>query len=151
MGIYYPAVVTWAIRCKRWLWLAVYVAGGAYVGMLLLQQYGLAMIENTWFELALLAYCLTIPLVCVPWARNQLARGSRISAFLSALGAASFGIYLVHPAILTLWDRVSPEPAPGRLWLYDVHTAAAVLIGLLGALLLTRGYARAVQKGSARR
>ncbi|NOU67244.1 acyltransferase family protein [Paenibacillus sp. LMG 31461] len=151
MGIYYPTLVTWAIRYKRWIGIAVYVAGGAYVGMLLLQQYGLAMIENTWFELALLAYCLTIPLVCVPWARNQIGRGSRFSAFLSALGAASFGIYLVHPAILTLWDRVTPEPAPGRIWLYDVHTAAAVLIGLLGALLLTRGYARAVQKGSARR
>ena len=115
------------------------------MGMLLLQQYGLAAIENTWFELALLAYCLTIPLVCVPWARKQLARGSRFGASLSALGAASFGIYLVHPAILTLWDRVAPEPAPG-LWLYDLHTIAAVFIGLLGSWLLVRGYAAHEEK-----
>lgn len=150
MGIYYPTMVTWAIRYKRWIWSAVLLAGGAFAGMLLLQQHDLANIENTWFELALLAYCLTIPLVCVPWARNQLARGSRFGASLSALGAASFGIYLVHPAILTLWDRVVPEPAPERLWLYDLHTVAAVLIGLLGSWLLVRGYAR-MKKGSARR
>ncbi|MDR6548852.1 acyltransferase [Paenibacillus qinlingensis] len=150
-GIYYPTIITWATRYKRWIWSAVLLAGGAFVGMLLLQQYEFAAFANTWFELALLAYCMTIPLVCVPWARKQLARGSRFSACLSALGAASFGIYLVHPAILTLWDRVAPEPALGRIWLYDLHTSAAVFIGLLGAWLLARAYASTMTKGSARR
>ncbi|MNY69678.1 Acyltransferase family protein [compost metagenome] len=86
----------------------------------------------------------------MPWARKLLARSSRFGASLSALGAASFGIYLVHPAILTLWDRAMLEPAPGRIWRYDLHTVAAVIIGLLGSWLLVRGYTR-MKKGSARR
>ncbi|OCT11906.1 hypothetical protein A8709_29015 [Paenibacillus pectinilyticus] len=149
-GIYYPTLITWALRYKKWIGSMALLAGGAFVGMLLLQQSALADIENTWFELALLIYCLSVPLVFVPWARKLEATGSRFGAILSALGTASFGIYLVHPAILTLWDRMDVEPASGRLWLYDLHTLAALFIGLLGSWLLARGYASLMKKGSAR-
>ena len=109
-GIHYAAIVAWSIRYKRWIWSLALLAGAAFVACSCSMNTGLATIENTWFELALLLTAMAIPLCCVPWARKQLARGSTIGASLSALGAASFGIYLVHPAILTLWDRVAPEP-----------------------------------------
>lgn len=149
VGINYPLMVTWATRYKRWLLSLALLSGCAFVGMLLLQQYGRADIENTWFELALLTYCMSIPLVCVLAGQNLLARGSRFAAAFTALGAASFAVYLVHPAILTLWDRLAPEPALERIWLYDLHTAAALVIELLGAWLLARAYARSMKKGSA--
>ncbi|WNR43250.1 acyltransferase [Paenibacillus roseipurpureus] len=163
MGIYYKQMLAWALRFKRWLIPLALLSGAAFVGMLYLQL-EIASFDNTLIELTLLVYCLAIPLPCVLWARSQVARASRhhantsrknakasrLATSLNAVGAASFGIYLAHPAILTLWDRVQPEPAPGRIWLYDVHTLAAVLIGLLGAWGLARAYASLMQKGSAR-
>ncbi|SDN18262.1 Peptidoglycan/LPS O-acetylase OafA/YrhL, contains acyltransferase and SGNH-hydrolase domains [Paenibacillus sp. yr247] len=147
VGIHYAAIVAWSNRHKSWIWSIMCLAGITFVGMLLLHQYGLAFIENTWFELSLLVYCITIPLCCIQWARQRLASGSQLGTALSALGAASFGIYLVHPAILTLWDLIAP--AQEQLWLYDLHTVASILIGLLGSWLLVRLYASAQRKGSA--
>ena len=95
-------------RYKGWIWSLMLLAGVAFVGMLLLHEYGLASIENTWFELALLLYCMAIPLCCIQWGRKLLESGSPFGTAFSALGGASFGIYLVHPALLTLWDRIAP-------------------------------------------
>lgn len=145
MGIHYAAIVAWSYRYKTWLWSFMLLSGASFVGMLFLQQYGLVSIENTWFELVLLLYCLTVPLCCIQWARQRLA-SSRLSNALSALGTASFGVYLAHPALLTLWDRIAPSQE--RIWLYDLHTVASILIGLLGSWLLVKLYA-SITKGSA--
>ncbi|KRF43353.1 acyltransferase [Paenibacillus sp. Soil787] len=147
MGIHYAAIVSWSNRYKGWIWSFMLLAGVAFVGMLLLHEYGFASIENTWFELALLLYCMAIPLCFIQWGRKLLGSGSPIGAALSALGGASFGIYLVHPALLTLWDRI--VPVQEQLWLYDLHTVASVLIGLFGSWLLVRLYTSAQRKGSA--
>jgi peptidoglycan/LPS O-acetylase OafA/YrhL len=144
VGIHYAEIVSWFNSYKKWIWSTLLLAGFTFVGMLFLNQYGLISIENTWFELALLVYCMTIPLCCIHWAKERLASGSRIGAAFSSLGAASFGIYLVHPSLLTLWDRI--VPAQERLWLYDLHTVASILIGLLGSWLLVRLYTSAVRK-----
>ena len=142
MGIHYAAIVAWAIRYKRWIWSLMLLSRRRFCGDAIAScNTGLLSIENTWFELALLAYCMTIPLVLHPVGRKQLESGSRFGTSLSALGGASFGIYLVHPALLTLWDRIAPVQE--QLWLYDLHTVASILIGLLGSWLLVRLCTRA--------
>lgn len=145
-GIHYAAIIAWSERYKHFIWSIMCLAGASFVGMLLLYQYGLAAIGNVWFELALLVYAMSMPLCCIRWSLARLASESKFSSVLSALGAASFGIYLVHPALLTLWDRLTPSQ--GQIWIYDLHTAVSILIGLLGSWLLVHLYA-ANKKGSA--
>ncbi|NOV00885.1 acyltransferase [Paenibacillus planticolens] len=139
MGIHYTAIVAWSERYKQLIWTIMCLAGATFVGMLLLHQYGLTAIGNVWFELALLVYCMSMPLCCVRWSQARLASRSKLGSSLSALGAASFGIYLVHPALLTLWDR--SVPPSGRIWIYDLHTVASILISLLGSWLCIQLYA----------
>ncbi|MEC0266493.1 acyltransferase [Paenibacillus anseongense] len=146
VGIHYSAIAAWSERYKHLTGSIKCLAGATFVGMLLLHQYGRASFSNSWFELALLAYFMAVPLWAVQWSLRRLAYSPRLSAALTALGAASFGIYLIHPALLTLWGRLTP--IQDQLWLYDLHTIASILIGALGSWLLVRMYA-AMKKGSA--
>ncbi|NEW07618.1 acyltransferase [Paenibacillus sp. SYP-B3998] len=144
-GIHYAAMSTWIARYRSWILSAMVLGGFAFVGMLLLHQYGWIAVENTWFELALLLYCMTAALIFVQLGQNTLHKDSSFSKALTALGAASFGIYLAHPALLTLWDRL--KPAKERILLYDLHTVTSFVIGLLGTWLLVRLYAHIMKKG----
>jgi peptidoglycan/LPS O-acetylase OafA/YrhL len=146
MGIHYSAIAAWSERYKQLIGSIMCLAGATFVGMLLLHQYGLASFANSWFELALLVYCMSVPLWAVHWSLKRLTNSPKLSTALTSLGAVSFGIYLVHPALLTLWGRLTP--IQDQLWLYDLHTASSILIGLLGSWLLVRLYA-AMKKGSA--
>lgn len=146
MGIHYSAIVAWSERYQFLIGSIMCLAGATFVGMLLVHQYGLASFGNIWFELALLVYCMAVPLWAVNWSLQRLANSPKLSSALTSLGAASFGIYLVHPALLTLWGRLTP--IQDQLWLYDLHTIASILIGVLGSWLLVRLNAN-VKKGSA--
>ncbi|MEC0230193.1 acyltransferase [Paenibacillus alba] len=149
VGIHYSAAVSWSNRYRSWLWSIALIAGASYASMLLLHQYSLISLENTWYELALLLYCLAIPLCVLQWARRLVFMSSSLSRLMSSLGAASFGIYLLHPALLTLWDRLAPEQ--GRLLLYDLHTICSVVIGLFGSWLLVRLSTSLINKKNLRR
>ncbi|TXK86105.1 acyltransferase [Paenibacillus sp. N3.4] len=137
-GIYYEAVVAWMNINKLWIWITMMLGGIGYVGMLLLHQYGALTMENTWFELALLVYSMAMAVCCMQGGRRLLASRSRLGEVLVSLGIASFTIYLVHPALLTLWDHILPMKE--RIWLYDLHTMASILFGLSGSWLIARLY-----------
>jgi probable poly-beta-1,6-N-acetyl-D-glucosamine export protein len=144
-GIHYSTVIAWANKHKTWIWTTMIMGGFTFVAMLLLHQYGFVNVENTWFELVLLLYCMTVTLCLVKWGQLAISSGSQLAAVMSGLGAASFGIYLAHPAILTLWDRL--KPAKEDILLYDLHTASSILIGLLGSWLLVVLYRSTNKKG----
>ncbi|MDD9265772.1 acyltransferase [Paenibacillus sp. GCM10023248] len=141
-GIHYEELTAWASRHRQWIRGLTGLAGAAFAGMMLLHQYGLMPVRHTWFELVLLVYCMAVPLCSLRWSQVRIAHGTKLSSLLAALGAASFGIYLAHPALLTLWDRLAPPLE--RVWLFDLHTLAALLIGVLGSWLLVRLYAKKV-------
>ncbi|MCR2803747.1 acyltransferase [Paenibacillus soyae] len=53
-------------------------------------------------------------------------RSSRIVQWVLALGAASFGIYLVHPAVLSTWKTLF-NPAPQHMY-YHPYIAVTMLV-----------------------
>ncbi|MFD0698659.1 acyltransferase [Paenibacillus sp. GCM10027628] len=144
-GIHYDKVSAWTDKHRAMIWAAMSLGGLAFVGMLLLNQFGLASFENTWFELALLVYCMAAALCFVQWGQRVHKSHSPLSTMMSGLGAASFGIYLAHPALLTLWDRL--KPANEHILLFDLHTASSILVGLLGSWLLVLLYRSTLKKG----
>lgn len=81
-------------------------------------------------EILLNVYALTI-FICLLWIGAQLIKDApRLSAALSSLGAASFGIYFIHPAILSFWRHQGSFP--GDSFAYQLFTwgSAAVTIAL---------------------
>ncbi|MGG1518441.1 acyltransferase [Paenibacillus oryzisoli] len=148
-GLRYGAVAAWAKRRHAWVRAAAVLAGVLFAGGLLLQQRGRVALSSAWYELDLVLYAMAVPMACLPAARALAARTGLVAKGGAALGAASFGVYLAHPAILTLWDRLAPEPDAQR-WLYSAHTVAAILVGLAGAYALARVYASAMRKAARR-
>ncbi|UKS24170.1 acyltransferase [Paenibacillus sp. HWE-109] len=145
MGIHYSAIINWANHNRRWIYGFTVLTGTTYTLLLLLHQYSLISLENTWFELALLAYCLAVPLCVDLGARQLLVKETSLSRFATSIGTASFGIYLLHPALLTLWDLARPEQE-SSIGLYDWHTIGSILIGLIGSWLFVLLYTRIVNR-----
>ncbi|MFC5451792.1 acyltransferase [Paenibacillus aestuarii] len=144
-GIHYTRVLAWTKQHAASVRAVLLAAGCAFVGMLLLNQFSLLSIENTWFELALILYCMAASIVLVAQGQRIMRNPSALRAAASGLGSASFGIYLAHPAILTLWSRFTP--AQDRLLLFDLHAIASILIGCAGSWLLVLLYRSAKPKG----
>ncbi|MBD0381196.1 acyltransferase [Paenibacillus sedimenti] len=144
-GIHYTKITAWTGKHRKWIWTAMCLGGLAFIGMLLLNQFGLASFENIWYELTLLVYCMTAALSLVQWGQRENTSNSPFSKKIAGLGAASFGIYLAHPALLTLWDRL--KPAHERVLLFDLHIVSSILIGLLGSWLLVLLYRSIMKSG----
>ncbi|WP_276356911.1 acyltransferase [Cohnella caldifontis] len=58
--------------------------------------------------------------------RKAVALGSRLSQAVLAFGAASFGIYLVHPAVQSIWRHLY-NPGPGGA-VYHAYNALTLLL-----------------------
>jgi peptidoglycan/LPS O-acetylase OafA/YrhL len=130
-GIYYQSLIKWLDAHRSWIIAFFGIAGICYTAMYVLDQYGMASFENTWYELVLLLFCAAAGPSFLQIGKVMLAQSPQVSTILLSLGAASFGIYLAHPAILTLWDAVVPPP--GNIMLYDLHIIAATLLSLFGS------------------
>jgi peptidoglycan/LPS O-acetylase OafA/YrhL len=61
------------------------------------------------------------------WVGHKMLNSSaKLAAVLSSFGTASFGVYLIHPALLTLW-RVN-YTYPSNTWAYHASTIGAFLM-----------------------
>ncbi|MEK3882554.1 acyltransferase [Paenibacillus sp. PL2-23] len=60
--------------------------------------------------------------------RMVMDRSARVGRWLLALGAASFGIYLVHPAVLSTWKTIF-NPPPQHVF-YHPYIAVTLLVVL---------------------
>jgi hypothetical protein len=73
----------------------------------------------------------------------RLRIGSGFIRLLRMLGAASFGIYLIHPAILRLFGVLWTPPASDTDFAW--YTAASFVVSLCGAWLLAALYSALVR------
>ncbi|MCY9589276.1 acyltransferase [Paenibacillus chitinolyticus] len=151
IGLYYDffrqkmkSVVSWAL-------LVMLVSGGTYVEMFLLNRYDNRMFENTWYVIAMLFYATTVSVVLLGVGKWLLDKLPGAAKWLLPLGSYSFGIYLMHPLILTAFKL--KIPAPGGMAAYNVYVLLSFLSALLGSLLaavLYRKAARALKPGKSK-
>ncbi|WP_052487802.1 acyltransferase [Gordoniibacillus kamchatkensis] len=134
-GLRYGARAASAERRAGWWAAAACCFGLGYAGLHIGAAYGAAP-GSGWYELAYAGFGLAAAAALVAWARRLQGRLRP----LAALGRASFGVYLVHPLLLSLWRAIVPvEPRGAGYALINAIGIAAVLAA---SYALTLGYTR---------
>ncbi|GAA3402867.1 acyltransferase [Paenibacillus hodogayensis] len=112
IGMNYERLIGWLNRNIWWVTGATASAGFVFLLLSLQAQYGMRL-KAYEFELLFNGYPILMALSLIWIGRHLLASAPRLSAVLSSLGAASFGIYFIHPALLGYYS-VQMHAVPGQ-------------------------------------
>jgi peptidoglycan/LPS O-acetylase OafA/YrhL len=118
LGMYYERFVGWLNRNVYWVTAAAATVGFAFLLLSLQAQYGT---QFKWWEFELLftLYPVLVTISFVWIGRHWLSNAPRWAGALSSLGAASFGVYFIHPALLGFYT-MHAAVAPGG---WEYHAA----------------------------
>lgn len=144
VGIHYGAVSKWVERHRLWVWPVSMLLVAAVPGLFLNDRYGHLFVENTWFEIVGLANVLLLSLVLLQWGKRLAADKPSLYSWVHKVSRHSFGIYLLHPAFLSLY-RISMKPVGGPR-AYLLFTVIGFLFSLLGSLVVSELYQYGVRK-----
>ncbi|WP_253735810.1 acyltransferase [Paenibacillus sp. FJAT-26967] len=143
LGLYYNTFRSKIKSFTAAAFVVMLISGGANIAMYLLNRYQGQMFENTWYVVTMLVYAISTAVVLLGAGNVLLKRLPRISGWLLPLGAYSFGIYLVHPVILSAFKhKIS---APGNILSYNLYVLVSFLTALLGSLIAAFLYRKAAQ------
>jgi peptidoglycan/LPS O-acetylase OafA/YrhL len=147
IGIHYQAFIEWIRKAARWVVPFTILSGIANACLYIMEQKG-TFIENTWFFAVWTLYSMGIG-ISMLWLTRKMEHGlPRVAGIFTSLGAASYGVYLMHPALLALFRYVAPAPGP-IIW-FNLYNAALVVLLLLIPWIVTLLYKktrRALKEG----
>lgn len=145
-GMYYP-------RLKRWLatgpefrfrgkaaatgafvlvWL---VCASGFVTMWVVTRTGQGKFESYWYEIGYNAFTVLTSIMLLKLSYWIWAKGaSAVKNALTDLSSLSFGIYLVHPALLLFYREFPPQT--GTSWLHHLWMAGGYALALGGSLII---------------
>ncbi|MBP1963677.1 acyltransferase [Paenibacillus aceris] len=129
IGMNYGAFRAWLERNKGWVIPASILSGLTYTALYLLGLKGYSF-ENTWFEVLWLLYSIGIGVSFIWGGKWLLQNAAPVGRFFVSLGSVSFGVYLMHPALLSLWKY--KVHTPGSIVLF--HTYNAIVLVLIVAI-----------------
>jgi peptidoglycan/LPS O-acetylase OafA/YrhL len=141
LGMYYEQARAFIVRSLGWLIPLGIVLGLAYTALFVLDQYQLASFENTWYELFRMLYGCASGVCLIGVALWLQRRDSALSPWLKSLGLTSFGVYLMHPWILSTWKVRIAEP--GSVLGYNLYYLGAFALTLQLPWLAALAYKRA--------
>ncbi|NOU69484.1 acyltransferase family protein [Paenibacillus sp. LMG 31461] len=142
IGMNYGNFRAWLDRNKGWVIPSSILSGLVYTGLYLLASRGYSF-ENTWYEIAWLLYNLGIGVSMIWMAKELLVRWKRVASFFVSLGLVSFGVYLMHPALLSLWKY--KVHIPGSILLFNLYNGIVFVLIVAIPWILTLVY-RKVRK-----
>ncbi|MEI7025939.1 acyltransferase [Paenibacillus sp. y28] len=138
IGLNYEAFVRHLPRLLLWAVPASLCMGAALAGFFILDQSGIGL-GQILYELLFNAYPVAASVVMIGLARRLLSRRPALSRILLSLGAVSFGIYLLHPMVLTIW-RVNMTADRFGMEQYHLLAAGALVTSLVIPWLLVLVY-----------
>lgn len=125
IGMYYDRFLGWLNRNIWWVPAVTVALGMMYAGLTILGQYGITYGQHL-FELTFNSYALFVGLSSIWIGRHLLTAAPRLAKLLSSMGAASFGIYFIHPAVQLIWmNEVQASPLSS---MYHAVTWGGILL-----------------------
>ncbi|MEF3302875.1 acyltransferase [Paenibacillus sp. GYB003] len=136
IGMNYERVVQWLGRNVWWVTAATVAAGFVFLLLSLQAQYGMRF-ESWEFELLFHGYPVLVAISLMWVGRHLLANAPRWAKALSSLGAASFGIYFMHPALLGYYG-MHAAVAPGQSGYHLAVWGGILLIAIVPWAVVSR-------------
>ncbi|WP_281885745.1 acyltransferase [Paenibacillus sp. YYML68] len=143
IGLHYEQVTVWLKRRLGLVLACTAACGLSFAILFVLDDRKLFSMSAYTFQALFFGYAGLAALTFIRLGQWIVSHQPRVSAALQALGAASFGIYLVHPAVLTYY-KVHVE-SPSSMLLYHGYVAGGLLVSLAVPWLLSYVYGKVVQ------
>ncbi|WNR43362.1 acyltransferase [Paenibacillus roseipurpureus] len=137
IGLNYTNFRAWLERHKGWIIPASILCGILYAGLYIAASKGHS-IENTWFEIAWVLYSVGIGVSLIWMAKEVLLKWKRVGRFFVSLGSVSFGVYLMHPALLSYWKY--KVHMPGSILMFNVYNGIVFVLIVAIPWILTLLY-----------
>jgi peptidoglycan/LPS O-acetylase OafA/YrhL len=152
IGLYYLPVKAWLEKNAAVSAAIMLLGGSVYVGLFCLDRYLGITAYLVWYEVSRFVYVIGSALFLMQAGRFLLGRWKRATAWLASIGACSFGIYLVHPSLLSAFTV--KWKAPTSIIMYDLYTLLRFVVIFAGSWLLVYLYGKAAnvfKRGTGRR
>ncbi|MFE5318804.1 acyltransferase [Paenibacillus sp. NPDC056579] len=145
LGMNYEAFTAWINKHIGWVLPVSILLGCSFMGLFVLEQTQKRVFDNTWYEIIFNLYPMMAGMSFIWIGRLLLKFPPAVSKVLLSLGAVSYGVYLMHPAILTYW-RTRFIPEAGNLPQYILYTVIAFVLSLGIPWLLVYVYGQVMRK-----
>lgn len=110
IGMHYDKFIAWATRNIWWITAVTTALGLTFAGLNILAKFNVYYGQHL-FEVLFNAYAIGIGVSFIWIGRHLLTAAPKLAKVLSSMGAASFGIYFIHPAVQIIWqDYVQASP-----------------------------------------
>jgi peptidoglycan/LPS O-acetylase OafA/YrhL len=141
IGLYYQPFIEWLRKHISWVLPLSLIIGASFAGSILMEQYKLVRLNGVWYEVMFHSYAIFVAMSFIWFGRGLLNKWKSAAQWLIRLGAVSFGIYLVHPAVLTYW-HTRVERATGDILLYHAYTLGGFAATLFVPWILVAAYGK---------
>ncbi|MCS7463623.1 acyltransferase [Paenibacillus doosanensis] len=145
LGMRYEAFIGWINKHIVWVLPLSVLLGCSYAGMFLLAELKGVQFGGLAYMLVFNVYPMFASMSFIWIGRLLLKYLPALSKMLLSLGAVSFGIYLMHPAVLTYW-RTHVDNGSGRMLDYHLYTLTAFVLSLGVPWLAAYLYGQAMRR-----
>lgn len=144
IGVHYQTFANWIGRHIGWVLPLSVLLGLSFMGMFLIEQSSQIRFTGIWYTVIFNVYPMFAAMSFIWIGRKMLQYAPKLSKAFISLGAVSFGIYLMHPALLSYW-RTHVTNATGSILHYHAYTISAFLLSLIVPWLLVSLYGQIVK------
>jgi len=145
LGIHYASFSAWISRHIGWVLPLSVLLGLSFMGLFLLEELLHITLDNTWYEVIFNTYPMFAGMSFIWIGRKLVQYWPRVTKWLLSLGAVSYGIYLMHPAVLTYW-RTHVINDSGAMRDYHLYILSGFVLSLAIPWLLSYVYGQAMRK-----